>query len=35
MVPKAVVKKIKEWGAIDRMKTIKDTMDATKFNSAY
>jgi len=34
-VPKAVAKKIKEWNAIERIKTIKDTIDTTKFNSAY
>ena len=35
LVPKAVIKKIKEWDAIERIKTIKDTIDTTKFNSAY
>lgn len=35
LVPKAVVRKIKEWKAVDRIKTIRDTIDTTKFNSAY
>ena len=35
MVPKAVARKIKKWGGIDRIKTIRDTIDTTKFNSAY
>jgi len=35
LVPKAVVRRIKEWKAVDRIKTIRDTVDTTKFNSAY
>jgi nicotinamide-nucleotide adenylyltransferase len=35
LVPKAVVQKIEKWKAVDRIKTIKDTIDTTKFNSAY
>lgn len=34
-VPKAVAKKIEEWDGISRIKTIRDTVDTTKFNSAY
>jgi nicotinamide-nucleotide adenylyltransferase len=35
LVPKAVATKIKEWEAVNRIKTIRDTIDTTKFNSAY
>lgn len=35
MVPKAVEKLLKKWGIPKRLKTIKDTMDVTKYNNAY
>lgn len=35
MVPKAVAKNLKKWEIPKRLKTIKDTMDLTKYNNAY
>jgi nicotinamide-nucleotide adenylyltransferase len=35
MVPKAVVKKITELDGVKRLKTIKDTIDVTKYNNKY
>jgi len=35
MVPDAVVKKFEEWDFPTRLKTIKDTMDITKYNNSY
>ncbi|MFH1533651.1 MAG: nicotinamide-nucleotide adenylyltransferase [Nitrospirota bacterium] len=35
MVPKAATKLLKEWGIPSRQKTIKNTMDITKYNNSY
>ncbi len=35
LVPKAVSKLLKEWGIEERLQTIQNTMDLTKYNNAY